>query len=668
MLTLFTPTYNRARTLPNLYRSILRQAYYDFEWIIVDDGSTDDTETLVKQWRKETHAFSIVYIRVPNGGKQRAINRAVQMAKGEYLCIVDSDDVLSDDAIGFIVSKLQYLPCEYPYVGMAGLRALFTGQLLNPDFGIPKDSYVEATNLERGKHHLQGDMLEVFRTDVLKRYPFRVWEGETFVPEATVWNQMAEDGWKIRWYNHVLCKTEYREDGLTKSGWKLLEKNPMGYAMLFNQELKHISLKWRLEKIIQFDSCCFLGREYQYIRQCAYPMLACMLSPLGYLLSLRRHHQFRQQSSQKKKVMFMIESMVLGGAERTLCDLTHLLDPSKYQVTILSIFKNSVYTSYNYLCNNFNQSSVRYRYLINNQSKIRYRLFYHCWAHLPKRWIYRFLIRERYDTEVAFYEGFPTEFIAHSTQRGSKKVAWLHFGNTDRFLASPDYWQSIYSQFDTMVTSSKDMRKEISGVIKNVPIEVCYNVLDYKRIIELGGEKPDLPMDQGMCFVSVGRLSAIKGYDRLLLSIAKLQAEGYKLYLTIVGGGEEEKNLRQLLVQYNLSNVVALVGNQYNPYPFITNAHWFVSVSCAEGFGLAILESMILGIPVLATATNGAKEIIGDDSKYGILMENSVDGIYKGIKHVLDNPNVYSHYRSLAIERSHYFSPDRILKQIESLL
>ena len=299
MITVFTPTYNRAHTLNQLYQSLLQQNCYDFEWLVINDGSTDDTETLFNKWLEKENPFSIRYYAVKNGGKQRAINQALQLAKGEYFFIVDSDDSLLPHAITFIKNAFKSLPKDDSFIGISGIKGGLDGKPLHRTPSIDSAiGYVDANNLERMQYGLQADMAEAFFTEKIQKYTFSVWEGENFTPEAVVWNQMALDGYKLRWFNQVIYLCEYQEDGLTRSSWKLLKNNPMGYALLFNILLKSTKgIKERINLTLQFISCCCIAKEYSYIKECHSKVLSLLLFPLGWLLSLRRQNQFKKYCS-----------------------------------------------------------------------------------------------------------------------------------------------------------------------------------------------------------------------------------------------------------------------------------------------------------------------------------------------------------------------------------
>lgn len=229
-ITVFTPTYNRAYIIETLYRSLQRQTFTDFEWLVVDDGSSDGTEELFSQWSGEETRFPIRYYKQPNGGKHRAINRGITLASGTIFYIVDSDDWLPKDSLEIIEHEMSILPLNglYAFAGVCGCRGYRNGQVIGRTF---EGDYLDCTALERVKHGIEGDKAEAFFTDILRKYPFPEFEGENFLTEAIVWDKMAADGYCLRFFNKVVYLCEYREDGLTHQGLDLYYRNPKGYGL-----------------------------------------------------------------------------------------------------------------------------------------------------------------------------------------------------------------------------------------------------------------------------------------------------------------------------------------------------------------------------------------------------------------------------------------------------
>lgn len=258
MITIFTPAYNRASTLERLYKSLQAQSRTDFEWLIVDDGSTDGTETAARKWLAEENAFTIRYIKTENGGKHRAINAGVKEARGEAFFIVDSDDCLPPRAVERIAEVFASVAKDGRFAGICGLKA---------DMGKKKALYnsAEAAGKDcsmldiRYKYHIKGDMAEVFKTEVLKEYPFPCFEGEKFLNEAVVWNKIAEK-YIMRYIGDILYYCEYLPGGLTSSIRKQYRNSPQGAKLFYGGLIKDkkLPLKERIKAcILYWRYLCF---------------------------------------------------------------------------------------------------------------------------------------------------------------------------------------------------------------------------------------------------------------------------------------------------------------------------------------------------------------------------------------------------------------------------
>lgn len=242
-ITVFTPTYNRGYIIEKLYQSLQKQTFTDFEWLVIDDGSSDNTKEFFDTWAKENNAFSIRYYKVENGGKHRAINKATDLAKGKLFFIVDSDDFITEDALEQIVEWEKGLPrSESLFCGVSGNRGKNKGNNIGTTFC---GEFIDATSLERNKYNITGDKAEIFYTHILKKYKFDEFEGENFISEATVWDRMAFDGYKIRWFNKTIYICDYLEDGLTKNMKETLAKNPKGAACYLKQQIKFYNCNLR---------------------------------------------------------------------------------------------------------------------------------------------------------------------------------------------------------------------------------------------------------------------------------------------------------------------------------------------------------------------------------------------------------------------------------------
>lgn len=233
MISIITSTYNRGYILNNLYNSLMKQTNKNFEWIIINDGSQDNTEELVKTWKPD---FSMRYFKQKNGGKHRAINKGVPLAKYDYIFIVDSDDYLPNNSIEIVEKLILSIKDIKNMAGIAGLRMYPDGTSIG---AFPKiKTFIDATSLERDKYKITGDKAEIFKKEILLKYPFPEIDGENFIPEGISWLKIAADGYKIRWYPVPIYIGEYLEDGLSKSK-NLFVKNFKGYTLLTKTSLRY---------------------------------------------------------------------------------------------------------------------------------------------------------------------------------------------------------------------------------------------------------------------------------------------------------------------------------------------------------------------------------------------------------------------------------------------
>ncbi len=234
MITVFTPTYNRAALLPRLYESLLTQTSTDFEWVVVDDGSSDHTATLIQGYMNDAR-LAIHYHKQENAGKHVAINTGVQLATRPYFFIVDSDDYLPATSI----EKLQELITEAQDLPDCGG---VSGTMLTPNLNsVGTDSfqpiYTNAIDI-RYIHHIKGDLAEVFKTAVLKEFPFPQISGETFCPEIVVWHRIAKI-YKLYYTDMPLYIRDYQKDGLTGNIVKIRMNSPKATMIAYSELITH---------------------------------------------------------------------------------------------------------------------------------------------------------------------------------------------------------------------------------------------------------------------------------------------------------------------------------------------------------------------------------------------------------------------------------------------
>jgi len=264
LVSIFTPTYNRAYTLGRLYESLIiqQQPHDSVEWVIVDDGSTDGTADLVKQWGADSKApFKIFYIYQENQGKHVAWNTALDNVSGELFFPIDSDDYLVSNALRQVKVMYQKSNKQQNLMGFSGVRVFPGGDFSGGKLNDSTINYIDYSPTDRLSKGISGDLAEVFFTERIKRYPFPVYRDEKFVPEAVVYNRFSNDGYRIRGFGIPLYHCEYLEDGYTKNVNSLLIRNWKGYS-LYIRELMHCSSSL-VSKMMPLGGYC-----YRYLLKC----------------------------------------------------------------------------------------------------------------------------------------------------------------------------------------------------------------------------------------------------------------------------------------------------------------------------------------------------------------------------------------------------------------
>lgn len=269
-ITVFTPTYNRAYIIDRLYQSLRRQRFRDFEWLVVDDGSTDQTQALFAAWAEKETAFPIHYVRQENGGKCRAINRALDLARGELFFTVDSDDYLTDDALEKVAAWEKALPKDQNFCGFAGNLGTSPRETPNTRLELP---YFDGTALDRYTV-VDGERAMVFYTAIHRNYRYPVFDGENFMTEAVAWNRMAHDGYRMRFYNDIIWVYAYKEDGLTKAGQSIFLRNPRGYGLWLREKARFQHVSGRERWKLYYAFTCELAPQLPW-----YTIAACIQGP-----------------------------------------------------------------------------------------------------------------------------------------------------------------------------------------------------------------------------------------------------------------------------------------------------------------------------------------------------------------------------------------------------
>lgn len=280
-ITVFTPTYNRANLLLETYISLCRQTSKNFTWIVIDDGSTDDTKERIEIWKAE-NIINIVYFFQSNQGKHIAFNKAISLAEGELCICLDSDELLVPKAIEYII-EFWCSNNKILYAGIIASKANKKGDLIGSS--LPHGKKTSVYNLYN-LLGVDGDKVMVFKTDIVQRYSFPKISGEKFVTEAYLYDKIDRNNDWIT-MDEVLCVTDYHPDGYTANTAKILFDNPKGYAEFYKNRIyiEH-TLKKQYLSTVRYINCCFIAKEKKIIKNSPKRILAIVAFPAAILLFL----------------------------------------------------------------------------------------------------------------------------------------------------------------------------------------------------------------------------------------------------------------------------------------------------------------------------------------------------------------------------------------------
>lgn len=361
------------------------------------------------------------------------------------------------------------------------------------------------------------------------------------------------------------------------------------------------------------------------------------------------------------RILFFIVDLGGGGAEKVLVNLVNNLSPSKYDITIRTLFDKGVNRK-------LLKSHVHYKPCFPFSPL---KGFTHILKLFSPSTLYRLFIKKSYDIEIAFMHHTPTRILAGGSS-DIPKYAWVHTKSV-----SPKIYRSerelieCYKKYNGVAFVSEDAQTTFKTDfnLHLINDRVIHNVVDSDEIKRVASEQIDLnliPNTIKLC--SVGRLSPEKGYDRLINILGKLKEEDYNnWHLYLLGTGSEEQKIKDLCQKRGILDKVTLLGYQNNPHKFVSKMDLFVCSSYTEGYSTAVTESIIVGTPILTTKCSGMQEILGD-SGAGIITENSEEGLHEGLKILLANPDKIQAMSICAKERSKVFSASQSIKEFEQFI
>lgn len=370
----------------------------------------------------------------------------------------------------------------------------------------------------------------------------------------------------------------------------------------------------------------------------------------------------------KKRIAIFAENLYGGGVEKILQIICGNFDYTRYDVTLYASRREAMPVG-------TYPESLTIKYIFSNgngfwsklKNKIKLLVYYHC----SPSFYYKLFIRETYDVGIAFIEGYATRFLSGAPKE-MKKIAWLHTDIennhwTDVAFHDRTDEKACYQAFATVVCVSNIVEKRAKEFLELTNTMVLQNPIETEKIHELSNDAMGVPKQHGLRIVSIGSLIQVKGYDRLLKAVKKLKADNMDFELLILGDGVERGTYETYIEKNNLNDNVKLIGFVDNPYPLLKSADVYVCSSYAEGFNTAITEALVLGRAIVATEVSGVREQLGLSCEYGIIIENSEDGIYSGLKQMMQ-PGCIEYYQSQAKKRGKTFSLDNQMCKIYNLI
>lgn len=366
-----------------------------------------------------------------------------------------------------------------------------------------------------------------------------------------------------------------------------------------------------------------------------------------------------------KRILFFITSLGGGGAEKVLINLLAELKNNKdYDITVQTIFDVGVNRQYIPI-------GVHYIPGYKNQfpgNKMVMKLF-------SPRFLYRQFIKEKYDVIVSYLEGPPARIVSGCDELNTRLISWIHIEMGSPKDAAGSFRsfreaKRCYSKFDHIACVSQKIKEDFARLFMlSTPVTVAYNTNDTDKIKDMSKEDIEAGFfSDSTNIISVGRLMPQKGYDRLIEAHRILLDEGVEHEIYILGTGKEESHLKELVQREGVDDTFHFCGYKDNPYKYMKKADAFVCSSRQEGFSTVVTESLVLGLPVISTDCSGASELLGENNEYGIVVENSVQGIVSGLREMICNKKKLEIYRQKAKDRAKRFSKEETVEVVERLI
>lgn len=365
------------------------------------------------------------------------------------------------------------------------------------------------------------------------------------------------------------------------------------------------------------------------------------------------------------KILFLIPNLGHGGAEKVLVNLVNHMNKNEFEITIMALYDD----------NGINKESLSPNVSYKACLKKSFPGVGHILKIFSPKFLYSCLIKESFDIVVSYLEGQTARIISGCNDSKAKKVCWIHktmsgMKDATSMFRNQKEAETAYSSFDKIVSVSKDVQETFMNLFHiNHKGVVIYNTNQSELILKMSQQsiENEFFLNNEFKICGMGSLIPVKGFDRLLRVHYKLKQSGFPIHTYILGEGPEKENLEKLIKTYNLVDSVSLLGYQKNPYKYLKKCDLFVCSSLSEGLSTAVTEALIVGIPVCSVKVSGMQELLGENSEYGLIVDNNEKALFGGIKQFITSSTFLNNYRIRAYERGKMFNTLNTVSSVENL-
>lgn len=654
-LSILTPTYNRANMLPDLYESLKDNLKYDvdFEWLIMDDGSNDNTKEVVENFIKE-HKMEIKYFYQENQGKMAAINKLVDFATGDFIMDCDSDDCFAKNAFGIIKENIDKLVQDNELYALVFLKCDVSGEISGEKF---KENDYKTTMFDLYfKDDVKGEKIILFNGRIRKKFKHKIEDGEKFITEARMYHEMDKQ-YKVLCINMPIIIGTYLSDGYTKNIKKVFLENPKGYMKYFeeilNSNTEKILFEKRLYIIKHYILFSYLTKKKDILKNVKGNLNKLLIAFLYLPGCLKTKLSFIPK---RKKILLSAWTLEVGGIETALVNLLNEM-AKKYDVTLVLEEKRGAFLDKV----NSNVKIIEYKPSNNKNLLIRKSI------NFIKRIMFTLKNKNQYDFAISFATySRAGSFVARTASKNN--LLWVHSNYMvlykNNISKIKDFFNSVkYNKFKNIVCISEDAKKAFIEVFpeQKRKVQVINNLVNYEDIIQKSKEKIEIKKENITTFLSVCRHEErAKKITRLIEATKLLKEENLKFRILLVGEGEDTNLYKQKVKEYELEDCIIFLGMQKNPYPYFLVSDCIILTSEYEGYPVIYTEAKVLQKPIITT--NVSDSMIDIKDKFGIVVEKDVESIKEAMKDfIINGYEIKEKFDAISFN-------EIIMKKIEKLL